>query len=248
MQLFNSLVDGLGSILFFFHDLLARAVRVELVGLVDRAAHVTVRVFLLPLAVKQTNSMRGMQGLQPEIKKIQAKYKTDRDMMKKNPEKYRERRQKQQEEMMALYKEHGVNPAAGACRCCCRCRSSSPCSGSCRTPTASLSSGGAPFYLVGDLSQVASGDGHRRVAPRRAHGGIYVLLPEADDGEQPQRAQNPQQKILLYVMPMMLLVFAFQMPIGVLLYWVTTNLWTIAQQFVMFRNIEPPSGAKTAKA
>jgi YidC/Oxa1 family membrane protein insertase len=60
---------------------------------------VAVRVLLLPLSIKQTRSMREMQKIQPEVKKIQAKHKGDR--------------QKMNEEMMALYKEHGVNPFGG---------------------------------------------------------------------------------------------------------------------------------------
>jgi YidC/Oxa1 family membrane protein insertase len=60
---------------------------------------VAVRVLLLPLSIKQTRSMREMQRIQPEVKKIQAKHKGDR--------------QKMNEEMMALYKEHGVNPFGG---------------------------------------------------------------------------------------------------------------------------------------
>lgn len=60
---------------------------------------VAVRVVLLPLSIKQTKSMRGMQRIQPEVKKLQQKHKGDR--------------QKLNEEMMKLYKEHGVNPFGG---------------------------------------------------------------------------------------------------------------------------------------
>ena len=60
---------------------------------------ILVRVVLLPLSIKQTKSMREMQRIQPEIKKLQAKNKGDR--------------QKMNEELMALYKEHGVNPLGG---------------------------------------------------------------------------------------------------------------------------------------
>ena len=71
---------------------------------------IVVRVLLLPLAIKQTSSMRAMQGLQPELKKIQAKYKADRSLMRTDPEKYREMQQQQREEMSKLYQERGVNP------------------------------------------------------------------------------------------------------------------------------------------
>src|SRR5687768_11273868 len=60
---------------------------------------VAVRIIVLPLSIKQTRSMREMQRIQPELKKLQAKHKGDR--------------QKINEEMMALYKEHGVNPFGG---------------------------------------------------------------------------------------------------------------------------------------
>jgi YidC/Oxa1 family membrane protein insertase len=60
---------------------------------------VLVRIVLIPLTVKQIRSMAAMQKLQPELKRLQAKYKTDR--------------QKLNEEMMKLYREHGVNPLGG---------------------------------------------------------------------------------------------------------------------------------------
>jgi YidC/Oxa1 family membrane protein insertase len=248
VSLFNSLVDGLGSILFFFHDLTESFAGAHSWGWSIILLTITVRVFLLPLAIKQTNSMRAMQGLQPEIKKIQSKYKTDREMMKKNPEKYRERRQKQQEEMMALYKEHGANPAAG----CLPLLLQMPIffalfrllQDADRVPELS----GAPFYIIDNLSVQAD--------PTNIGALLLIILMGASTffsqrqmmASNPNSAQNQQQKIMLYVMPVMLLVFAFQMPVGVLLYWVTTNLWTMGQQYVMFRNIEPTAGADAAKA
>src|ERR671939_2025745 len=60
---------------------------------------ILVRLILLPLSIKQVRSMREMQRIQPEMKRLQAKYKGDR--------------QKLNEEMMKLYKEHGVNPFGG---------------------------------------------------------------------------------------------------------------------------------------
>ncbi len=71
-----------------------------------------IRVLLLPLAIKQIRSMRAMQAIQPQMKAIQKKYKVDRDLMKKDPEQYKAKKQKMNEEMMALYQTEGVNPAA----------------------------------------------------------------------------------------------------------------------------------------
>ena len=69
-----------------------------IVGLV-----IVIRILLIPLFVKQINAQRGLQILQPEIKKLQAKYKGKTDP---------ESKKKQQQEMMALYKDNGTNPLA----------------------------------------------------------------------------------------------------------------------------------------
>ena len=243
MTIFNQLIDGLGVVLRFFHDLFDGFAGLHSWGWGIVFLTITVRIVLLPLAVKQINSMRGMQKLQPELKKIQEKYKTDRDMMRKNPEKYRERRQKQQEEMMALYKEHGVNPAAG----CLPLLLQMPIffalfrllQDSERVPELA----GAPFYLIDDLSVVASWSNIGALALVILMGATTFYSQRQMMASNPSAAQNPQQKIMLYLMPALLLLFAFQMPVGVLLYWVTTNVWTIAQQYVMFRNIEPEARA-----
>ncbi len=246
MNVFNSLIDGLGLVLRFFHDATEGLVGLNSWGWAIVLLTIAVRLVLLPLAIKQINSMRGMQRLQPEIKKVQAKYKTDRDMMKKNPEKYRERRQKQQEEMMALYKEHGVNPAAG----CLPLLLQMPIffalfrllQDAQRVPELT----GAPFYIIDNLSDLANAGGVGGFMLIALMGLSTFYSQKQMMASNPASAQNQQQKILLYVMPVMLLIFAFNMPIGVLLYWVTTNVWTIVQQFVMFRNIEPEAKAAAA--
>ncbi len=87
----------------------------SIVGLV-----VVIRIILIPLFVKQIKASRGLQLVQPEIKKIQAKYKGKTDQ---------ESRQKMTQETMALYKDTGTNRSPRACRSCSRHRSSSPSSG-----------------------------------------------------------------------------------------------------------------------
>jgi len=57
-------------------------------------------------------------------------------------------------------------------------------------------------------------------------------------------AQQQQQKIMMYAMPLLLTFFSLNLYIGVLLYWVTTNLWTIGQQYVMFRASTPALATK----
>src|SRR5947208_2491638 len=93
--IFQPLVDVFEAILKFFHDNAGVSWGWSIVLLT-----VVVRAVLLPLTVKQFHSMQKMQRLTPELKRIQAKYKQDK--------------QRQQQEMMKLYQEHGVNPF-GSC-------------------------------------------------------------------------------------------------------------------------------------
>lgn len=241
MAIWNGLIDGLEAVLRFFHGLVAG------VPLLDVAAWgwaivlltFSVRVVLLPLAVKQINSMRAMQGLQPEMKKIQAKYKTDRDMMRSNPEKYRERRQKQQEEMMKLYKEHNVNPAASCLPLLAQMPVFFALFTLLRSPDRVTELGEEGFYLIASLAQVPTEQMGVGVIILIGLMGVTTFLSQRQMmASNPGAAAQPQQKVLLYAMPVLLTVFAVNLPVGVLLYWVTTNVWTMAQQYVMFRNIE----------
>jgi YidC/Oxa1 family membrane protein insertase len=248
VTIFNQLIEGLGIVLRFFHDLFDGFAGAHAWGIGIIFLTITVRIVLLPLAVKQINSMRGMQRLQPEIKKVQAKYKTDREMMRKNPEKYRERRQKQQEEMMALYKEHGVNPAAGCLPLLLQMPIFFALFRLLQDERWVPELRGAPFGPIGDLSSIAGFDDVGALLLVVLMGATTFYSQKQMMKSNPTAADNPQQKVLLYVMPAILLIFAFQMPVGVLLYWVTTNVWTIAQQFVMFRRVDPGAGAKPAAA
>jgi YidC/Oxa1 family membrane protein insertase len=248
VTIWNSLVEGLGSILTFFHDVTEPFTGANAWGWGIVLLTVAVRVVLLPLAVKQTNSMRAMQQLQPEIKKLQTKYKTDRQMMKTNPEKYRERRQKQQEATMALYKEHGVNPAAGCLPLLLQMPIFFALFRVLVNPEYIPELSQGAFYIVRDLTSVPTTVGLGAYVLVLAMGATTFVSQRQMMASNPSAAAQPQQKVLLYVMPLMLVVFGFNMPVGVLLYWVTTNLWTLGQQYVMFRNIQPAAGAKTAQA
>ncbi|MGH2708416.1 MAG: YidC/Oxa1 family membrane protein insertase [Actinomycetota bacterium] len=93
MELFRGLVSGLGQILAFFYDLIPNY------GIAIILLTAAVRLAMVPLTIKQMRSMQQMQKLQPEIKRLQAKHKGDR--------------QKLGEEMTKLYREHQVNPLGG---------------------------------------------------------------------------------------------------------------------------------------
>ncbi len=216
----------------------------SIVGLV-----VVIRILLIPLFVKQIKAQRGLQILQPEIKKIQAKYKGKTDP---------ESRQKQQQEMMKLYKDNGTNPLA-----------------SCLPILLQAPIFFALFHVLngigkdppqgkGFMSDQDAAAGRRRLDPRRADLGQVPRAPTACTSRSSARVlivlmsattfltqkqlmsknmpadamNNPfaqQQKILLYVFPLVFAVSGVNFPIGVLLYWLTTNVWSMGQQFYVIR-------------
>lgn len=259
-QVWDGLLGVLGVALTFFHDVFAVMPLLEFWawGWAIVALTLVVRVLLLPLAVKQTKSMRAMQALQPEIKRIQKKYKADRSLMKTDPEKFKARRQKQQEEMMKLYREHNANPAMS----CLPMLPQIPIfigmfhllGGRPDTPpkVEAMRHDEPGFFLVRDLTERAwdsvSGD-----LALTAGLGIFVLIvlmgitmflsQRQMMKNNPASGDNPQMKIMLYVMPVGITVIAVNFPAGLVLYWLTTNVWTIIQQHLMFRNLAPPGAS-----
>src|SRR5205814_1076261 len=95
----KALLDAFGQALSFLYDHVPGGYGVAIILLT-----LAMRVLLLPLAVKQIRSMQAMTAIQPKVKQIQQKYKGQRST---------ESRQKMNEEMMALYKQYGVNPLSG---------------------------------------------------------------------------------------------------------------------------------------
>ena len=89
---FQAVLNGLGWVLAKIYDFIPSY------GIAIMVLTVIIRLILMPIGIKQVRSMRAMQAIQPQMKKVQQKYKGDK--------------QKQQEEMMKLYQEHGVNPLA----------------------------------------------------------------------------------------------------------------------------------------
>ncbi len=92
-MIWDSLLKGLGSILSFFYEVIPSY------GVAIILLTVLVRIVLIPLTIKQTRSMQEMQRIQPKVKELQRKFKGNR--------------QKMNEELMKLYKEHQVNPLGG---------------------------------------------------------------------------------------------------------------------------------------
>ena len=264
--IWNGLLEGLESILRFYEGLLEPFVDQFAWGISIILLTVTVRIFLIPLMVRQTRSMRGMQEIQPELKKIQAKYKADPGMRKTDPERYQKLKEKQREAQMALYQEHGVNPVGGCLPLILQMpiffalfRVLQPAGGAnsegaLRIPELE----GAPWIGIDSLTSTAS--------ETLAVGAIALVVLQvvttywSQKQMQARNAKNPSssasdqqaqvQKIMLYVMPAFLGFLSFTFPIGVVLYWVTTNFWTMGQQALIFKKVaaEEEAAAEARKA
>jgi YidC/Oxa1 family membrane protein insertase len=218
---------------------------------------VVIRVLLLPLAIKQTRSMRAMQTLQPRIKAIQKKHKADRDLMRKDPAKYQERKKKMNEEVMALYKEEGVNPAAGCLPLLLQAPIFFALFRVLNNPDLVLAGdqvAQAPFYVFRPLGEAANADVFGWLLIVAMGATMFVTQRQMSGRTPAEGAQAQQQKIMMFGMPVFLAVIAQSLPIGVLLYWVTTNLWQLGQQAAIIREVKAnpaeagPSGNGQVKA
>ncbi|MGV9883963.1 membrane protein insertase YidC [Streptomyces sp. NPDC003006] len=222
---------------------------------------ILIRICLIPLFVKQIKATRAMQTLQPEMKKIQERYKSDK--------------QRQSEEMMKLYKESGTNPLSS----CLPILAQSPFFFALYHVLNGIATGKEIGVIDGPLLESARKahifgaplaakftDGADKVASLGASltdvrvitAVMIVLMSASQFFTQRQlmtknvdtTVKTPfmqQQKMLMYVFPIMFAVFGINFPVGVLVYWLTTNVWTMGQQmFVIRRNPTPGSKAQEA--
>ena len=223
-----------------------------------------IRAALIPLFVKQIKSMRAMQVIQPQVKALQEKYKKEIERAKFDPVKKREIQAKQQREMMALYKEHGTNPFSS----CLPVLAQSPFWTSLYRLLYNVANGHAFAFMTTALV-LSINSAHILGAPISAHFSsseatlhgasqadvktvtiTMVLICMATQfitqrqmilkNSAPDNPMVKQQKMLMYVMPLMLGLFYLIAPLGVLIYMLTSNLWTMGQQFYVLRNNPTP--------
>jgi YidC/Oxa1 family membrane protein insertase len=215
---------------------------------------ILVRILLIPLFVKQIKAQRAMSALQPEMKKLQDKYKGDKERLT--------------QEMQKLWRENGTNPLAG----CLPILLQSPFffalfhilnyvvardnPNFALTPelveqAQNATVFGAPIaatFLMSPADVIAFGGSP--TATKVVCVVFIIIMTVTMFITQRQlmiknmpTAGNPmaqQQKILLYVFPLVFLFSGVNFPIGVLIYWMTTNFWTMAQQFWVIRNNPAP--------
>ena len=248
----NPLYSAVSWVMITFHDLLGFTNNEDLqwsIGIIGLV--VLIRIILIPLFVKQIKSQRALTALQPHMKAIQKKYKDDR--------------QKQSEEMMKLYKEHKTNPSAS----CFPILAQAPIFFALFTVLNGISQNKSHGFLKGEYL-VSAQQAHFFGAPLSGtflgttDGGtklvaiLLIVFMSATTfttqrqlmvkGMPKMDASNnmmlQQQKIMLYLFPVIFAVTGVNFPIGVLIYWSTTNLWTWGQQFyVIKRNPTPGSPA-----
>ena len=217
---------------------------------------VTVRIVLFPVFVKQIKSQRAMQALQPKVKVLQEKHKGDRETLQK--------------EMMELYKTEKANPLMGCLpmflqipvflglfhvlrrlspdnqpRPC----TAGPSSSSTSATHAALFTAPLPSKFGSSAAELAALDANGTTVKIIA--GILVLIMMATTYLTSRQmilktgwAEDPQQKmiqrLMLYGIPLSLLVSGSLFPIGVVIYWVTNNLFTLGQQQWVLRKFPPP--------
>ncbi|WP_421735662.1 membrane protein insertase YidC [Cellulomonas sp.] len=230
----------------------------SIVGLV-----IVIRILLIPLFFRQIKASRGMQMLAPEMQAIQKKYKGKTDPAS---------REAMSRETMALYREHGTNPFASCLPILLQspiffalfrvlielpriANGTYPPIGPMSPELAAQAEAATIFGAPLSGTFMQAGDNwHIRVVTV-----VLIIAMSATTfltqrqltmkNMPPAALQGPmaqQQKVLLYVLP---LIFAFSgvnFPIGVLIYWTTTNLWSMGQQFYTIRRMPAPGSQAEA--
>jgi YidC/Oxa1 family membrane protein insertase len=242
-EAFSPLITLFESILVFIHDhIVGASWGLAIVGLT-----VVVRAIMLPPTFSQFRSMRKMQLAAPELKALKEKYKDDK--------------QRQNEEMMKLYREKGINPFA-----------------SCLPLALQLPVFISLFYMLRtDLKKHICGPALKahgivstkaiekatcnQVDPHsakflfvpditaKATGVVLIVLIVLYVGSQlastllMSASAEPTQRWMMIFLPLIFVVILFRYPAGLLVYWITTNLWTIGQGYFVRRSIGPPPSA-----
>jgi YidC/Oxa1 family membrane protein insertase len=261
---FSPLISLFESVMVFIHDnVVGGSWGLAIVGLT-----VVIRGILVPLTYRQLKSMQEMQRLSPQIAALKEKYKEDK--------------QRQQQEIMAFYREHKINPLAS----CLPLLLQLPvfislfymlrtdlkldiCGPQLRKhfskelgkniehnseiPSGAVTHAGK--HIEG-LSEIGCGAPH--IAPHsakflflpditvKATGVALIVLIVLYVGSQvfstlvATATADPNQRRLMLLLPLVFVVILYRYPAGLLVYWITTNLWTIGQQYLIKRHMGPP--------
>ena len=232
-NILQPLIDVANAVLKFFHDNVGLSWGMSIIAIT-----VCTRALLIPLTYKQLKGMRAMQALQPQIKELQEKYKNDKQRM--------------QQEMMRFYKENKVNPFASCIPLIAQLpvfitlfytlRHELPkdiCS-NLGLPDGCETAGHASFLFVNDLTATA-------------HGGELIALLVLYVGTQLASGffmsvtADKSQRMMMFILPLVFVPFVLNFPAGLIVYWITTNLWTIGQGITINKLIPAPVVASKAE-
>ena len=252
-NIWDSVREGIGFVLAFFYSIIPNS------GVAIILLTVAVRLILFPLTAKQAKSMIAMQRVQPEIKKLQAKYKNDR--------------QKLNEEMMKFYKENQINPLGGCLPLLLQmpvfialyqtlrdipkfiphppAQFSQMYTDICGKATPSKCQPDMHFAGM-NLTTSAS----KAMSKGLSVGWPYLVLVafvvvtgfvQQRQTMRNQTQPNPQMAIISKIFPVVFAFITWGLPSGVGLYFATSNLWQIGQQEVVYRTMMKPSSAPPPK-
>jgi YidC/Oxa1 family membrane protein insertase len=249
-NIFQPLIDVFEAVIKFFHNSVGIPWGWSIVVLT-----ICIRALMIPLTVKQFSSMRQLQLHAPELKAIQNKYKEDK--------------QRQQQEMMKFYKENNVNPFAS----CLPLVAQLPvfislfymlrkdlrvnicptiqkafqhtyalahhvtAAAAAGQTTACGPKGGAGFLFISDLTNKATGLTLVVLIV------LYVGTQLVSSLAMQSPTMDKNQRLMMMFLPLVFVFIVIGFPAGVLVYWITTNTWTIGQQLIIKRRIGPPPAA-----
>jgi YidC/Oxa1 family membrane protein insertase len=227
-NILQPLIDIVNSVLKFFHDNAGLSWGMSIIALT-----VLTRALLIPLTYRQLKGMRALQALQPQIKEIQAKYKNDKQRM--------------QQEMMRFYQENKVNPFASCIPLIAQLpvfftlfsvlRNELPEDIGCK---AGHCGSEASFLFINDLTA-------------KAHGAELITLlvlyigTQLVSGMVMSVTADKSQRTMMMVLPFIFVPFVISFPAGLILYWITTNFWTMGQQYTIQKLIPAPVVATPAE-
>jgi YidC/Oxa1 family membrane protein insertase len=218
--------DFLTSLLEWFHGTVGLSWAWSIVALV-----VLVRIVLVPVMVRQIHSMQNLQAHAPEMKEIQQRWKHDR--------------QRQNEELMKFYRENKINPAS-----------------SCLPIVLQIPIFISLFYVLKDFEREVWSLPKYQGTSLDFLGLVDITQPTVESwgpvllfvyvasqltsSYYMSISMQKAQRVLLMVLPIVFIPFILHFPAGLMIYWMTTNLWTTGQG-VITRRLMPRSNALAAK-
>jgi YidC/Oxa1 family membrane protein insertase len=212
------LIDINEAVLRFWHNDVGLSWGASIIGLT-----IVIRMLILPLTFKQVRSMQALQRLQPEMKKIQARYKDDK--------------QKQQQAMMEFYREHQVNPLGSCLPLILQFPFFIGLYQTLRSVPFKKEVGDAgQFFFIPNITKPLTGHTTELVVMIV----LYVGTQLASSYVSSFNVQDKNQKRLLFIFPFIFVPIVINFEAGLLVYWITTNLWTIGQQLFVRKFLPPP--------